>query len=183
MKPYQFCLIVVAVSVWSATGCQQSADDTASSPSADSSHADHAHDDHSHDDHSHADDSHDSESGHDHHGEGPHQGHLVELGNGKFHAELVHDDSSVTIYLLDESTKSAVAIDATEILINLRHDGQAEQFKLPAAPDTVDPSGKSSRFTLQNADLAGHVDDEKSEAKISVMIEGTAYTGSLAHSH
>ncbi len=183
MKPYQFCLIVIAVSVWSATGCQQSADTAANSSSADSSHADHSHDDHSHDDHSHAEHSHAPEGGHDHHGEGPHQGHLVELGNGKFHAELVHDDSSVTIYLLDESTKSAVAIDATEILINLKHDGHAEQFKLAAAPETGDPAGKSSRFTLQSSDLANHVDNEASEAKISVMIDGTAYTGSLAHSH
>lgn len=179
MKTYRFCLGVIAVSMWSTTGCNQSADPAANTPAAtEDAHSDHDHGDHSHDEHAH-----EGESGHDHHEEGPHKGHLVELGNGKFHAELVHDESSVTIYLLDESTKSAVAIEATEVLINLKHEGKAEQFKLSAVPDAGDPAGKSSRFSIQDAELAGHIDDEAADARINVLIEGTAYTGSLAHHH
>lgn len=132
--------------------------------------------------HGHGDDHGDGNT-HDHASEGPHHGHLIELGNGKFHAELVHDSSSVSIYILDEAAKNTTPIDATEITVNLRHDGKPEQFKLAAAPKDGEPAGKSSQFTLQSSDLAKHLDDESSEARLSVIIEGTPYTGSLSHAH
>ncbi|MBL8816925.1 MAG: hypothetical protein JNL58_12925 [Planctomyces sp.] len=132
--------------------------------------------------HDHGDD-HGDGNAHDHASEGPHHGHLIELGNGTYHAELVHDSSSVTIYILDEAAKNTTPIDATEITVNLRHNGKPEQFKLAAAPKDGEPAGKSSQFTLQNSELANHLDDESSEARLSVVIDGTPYTGSLSHAH
>ena len=96
---------------------------------------------------------------HAHPSVGPHHGSLVELGNEEFHAEVVHDDKSVTVYVLDASASKAVPIDAQDLTINLIHDGKPEQFKLAASPDAGDPSGKSSRFTLADADLVSHIDD------------------------
>ena len=49
---------------------------------------------------------------HAHPSEGPHHGTLVELGNEEFHAEVVHDDKSVTVYVLDAGATKAVPIDA-----------------------------------------------------------------------
>ncbi|MCE2751496.1 MAG: hypothetical protein LW720_06355 [Pirellula sp.] len=40
---------------------------------------------------------------HAHPSEGPHHGSLVELGKEEFHAELVHDSKSVTIYIFHQS--------------------------------------------------------------------------------
>ena len=78
---------------------------------------------------------------HDHPSDGPHHGHLIELGKEEYHAEFIHDEknSTVTIYILDGTAKNVVPIDSKEILINLKHDGRGEQFKLTALPDKGDP--------------------------------------------
>ena len=120
---------------------------------------------------------------HVHPSEGPHHGSLIELGNEEFHAEMVHDDKSVTIYILDSAATRAVPIDATELTINILHEGKPEQFKLAASPDTGDPTGKSSRFTLADAELARHIDDETAAPKLSVTINGTPYRGEIKHDH
>jgi len=120
---------------------------------------------------------------HEHPTEGPHHGHLVELGKEEFHAELVHDKSVITIYLLDSAAKAAVAIDAKNLVINLKHDGKPEQFELAASPDAGDAEGKSSRFKIDNAELAEHLEHADSEARLSVTINGNPYSASLAHSH
>ncbi|WP_442508178.1 hypothetical protein SH528x_007138 [Novipirellula sp. SH528] len=120
---------------------------------------------------------------HAHPSEGPHHGSLVELGNEEFHAEVVHDAKSVTVYILDSAAAKAVPIDAKEVTINLTHDGAPEQFKLAASPDAGDTDGKSSRFTLADAELVGHIDDEASAPKLSVTINGTPYRGEIKHDH
>lgn len=122
---------------------------------------------------------------HDHPSEGPHHGGLIELGNEEYHAELVHDDAAgtVTIYILDSSAKTAVPIEASELLINLSHDGEAEQFKLAATPDVRDPLGQSSRFTSTNAELAEDLDHEGAEAQIVVTIMGKQFRGKISHDH
>ena len=122
---------------------------------------------------------------HSHPSEGPHHGDLIELGNEEFHAEMVLDDAAgaVTIYILDSAAKVAVPIDATELVINLKHDGKPEQFKLMPSADTGDPAGKSSRFTLKDADLTAHIEDAAADAKMSVTINGKPYSGAIQHSH
>ncbi len=123
-----------------------------------------------------------SSESHEHASVGPHHGSLIELGNEEFHAEMVHDEQSVTIYILDSAAKTTVPIDAAELTINVIHEGTPEQFKLPASPEAGDPTGKSSRFTLADADLAGHIDDVAAP-KISVTIDGTSFQGEIKHSH
>lgn len=132
----------------------------------------------------------DDHAGHDHadHAhptEGTHGGALIELGNEEYHAELIHDEKggSVTIYLLDAHAEKAVPIDATELTINLKHDGMGEQFKLAAAPDAGDPEGKSSKFVSTEAELAEDLDHEGAEAQLVVTIEGKQFRGEIAHDH
>jgi len=121
---------------------------------------------------------------HAHPTEGPHHGDLVELGNEEYHAEIVHSaGGEVTVYVLDSHAEKAVPIDATEVVINLTHDRQAEQFKLPATPDAGDPAGKSSKFSLKDEELAGDLDAEGTAAKLVVSISGKSYTGKIEHHH
>lgn len=120
---------------------------------------------------------------HGHASEGPHHGTLIELGKEEFHAELVHDNNSVTIYILDSNATKATPIDAADVSINMVHDGKPEQFKLVASPDAEDPAGKSSRFTLQNAELVEDLEHEDSAAKLSVIIGGKPYRGEIHHDH
>ena len=121
---------------------------------------------------------------HDHPTTGPHQGTLVELGNEQYHAEVVHDEKagSVTIYILDHTAKKAVAIKADEIVINLKHHGKGEQFKLAAAPDKGDTSG-SSRFQSEDKELSEDLDVEGAEARVVIEIGGKSYSGELKHIH
>ncbi|QEG41528.1 hypothetical protein [Roseimaritima ulvae] len=120
---------------------------------------------------------------HDHPSEGPHHGTLVELGSEEYHAEVVHDEQSVTIYILDASATEPVAIDAADLTINLTHDGSPEQFKLVADPDEGDGEGKSSRFTLADAELVKHLDDDAAAPTLTVTIAGTPYRGQIKHDH
>lgn len=120
---------------------------------------------------------------HDHPSEGPHKGSLVELGNHEYHIEVTHDAASVTLYVLDDHAEKVVPIDASELTINLMQAGTPKQFKLPANPDPADPAGKSSRYTLADADLAAHLDDHDAAPSVSLTIDGTPYTGEIAHDH
>ena len=121
---------------------------------------------------------------HAHPSEGPHHGDLVELGNEDFHAEVVHGEGgSVSVYILDSAAKAAVPIDATELTINITHDGNAEQFKLLADRDAADPEGTSSHFSLKDEELAKDLDDHDAAAKLVVMIDGKSYSGKIEHDH
>lgn len=125
--------------------------------------------------------------GHDHAhpSQGPHGGSIIELGTDDFHAELVHDDDagSVTVYFLDASAKLAAPIDAGEVSVNLRHDGQAEQFKLAASPAEGDPQGKSSQFASSQKDLAKDLDQSDARGQLVVTIGGKQYRGNIEHGH
>ena len=120
-----------------------------------------------------------------HPSQGPHAGSLIELGNEKYHAELIHDKKAkqVTIYILDSSAQTAVPIEATELLVNLSHDGAAEQFRLSASPDVHDPTGKTSRFVSADTELAEELDHEHTSAQLVVTISGQQYRGAIEHDH
>lgn len=153
------------LSVAFAFGCNQNAGGPAAPPANDGDHAEHAHAT-----------------------EGPHGGDLIELGEEEYHAELVHDDKAgtVTIYILDAHAEAAVPVDAAELVINLKHDGKAEQFKLPASPDASDPQGNSSRFDSNDAELCAELCEdlahEGAEPQLVAMINGKQYRGSIEHS-
>jgi hypothetical protein len=127
----------------------------------------------------------DDDHGHDHPGEGPHHGQLIELGGEEYHAEMLHDDQAgtITIYVLDRAAKQTVPIKAREITINMTIDGQPRQFKLAAAPDEGDPEGTSSRFVLESAELAAHLDEDGSAPQLVLTIKGKSYRGKITHSH
>ena len=122
---------------------------------------------------------------HEHATTGPHGGSLIELGAEEYHAELVHDEAAgtITIYVLDGTAKKAVAIEAAELLVNVKHDGKGEQFKLTASPDTSDPAGKSSRFTSSDAELSGDLDDEHATAELVAEVNGKQFRGAIEHHH
>lgn len=127
------------------------------------------------------------EGGHEDHAHptaGPHQGELIELGDEEFHAELLHEDKGkLTIYVLDGAAKAAVPIEASEVTINLKHDGKMEQFKLAATPDAGDPSGKSSRFVSTDAELSEEIEHEGVTPQLVVTINGKQYRGLIKHDH
>lgn len=126
--------------------------------------------------------------GHDHAAEGhaeegPHHGHLIELGEEEYHAELTHDEASktVTVYLLDKEAKTPVAIADAEIVLNLVVDGQPLQAKLAAAPQEGDSAGQSSRFSITDERVLEALEAPKTTGRLNVTIAGKAYSGTVEH--
>jgi len=127
------------------------------------------------------------DDGHHHHEFGPHEGHVIELGDHEYHAELVFDADakSVTVYLAGHELDEALAIAEESLALTLMVDGEAQTFALAAAPQEGDAEGSSSRFELAgDPTIAEHFDDvEELEGHVEVTIEGTAYEGAIAHDH
>lgn len=121
--------------------------------------------------------------GHDHPEHGPHKGDLIELGNEEYHGELVHDDKSLTIYILDGAAKKAVPIKATEITINISHGDEPEQFKLTAKPEEGEKDGMSSRFVSEDDHLLSHIDEEDTKKELVLEIDGKPFRGAIVHHH
>jgi hypothetical protein len=120
---------------------------------------------------------------HAHASEGPHHGTLIELGNEEYHAELIHDETTVTVFLLDSSAAKISPIDANELTINLISAGKPAQFKLAASPDVGDAVGTSSRFALPSPELVEHLEHDHAGARLIVLINGKSYRGNIQHDH
>lgn len=145
------------------TGC--GGPNAASKPNGVAPKADHGHEDH------------------DHPSEGPHHGHLIELGQEEYHAELTHDDATktVTVYLLDDHAKGAVAIADPEVVLNLVANSKPLQVKLAAAPQEGDAEGQASRFSVVDEAVLEALEAPKTTGRLSVSIGGKSYTGSIEH--
>ena len=115
--------------------------------------------------------------------EGPHNGDLIELGEEDYHAELVHEEQGVTIFVLDAAAKTLVPIEAPDIRLNVVHDGRPEQFTLQATPDATDPVGRSSRFRSTDAELAATLNSAGTKATLVLTINGTSFRGEVLHDH
>lgn len=129
-------------------------------------------DEHAHDDHDHA-------------AHGPHGGEIVEIGSDVHHVEIVHDETakSVTIHILDASAKAAVPIEATDVTINVTHEGEPMQFKVAASPEADDPAPLTSRFVSTDAALSDELHHAHDDATLVVSISGKQYRGKLVHHH
>lgn len=134
------------------------------------------------------------DEGHDHATEGPHGGHLIELGAESHHAELTHDDAAhrVGVYLLDGSARNAAPIKAESVTINVSQDGQPTQYVLPAVAQPGDGEGTASYFELVSEPLCkvvcGESEAANTTARLSISIDGKPFvgiidTGSHDHDH
>lgn len=117
---------------------------------------------------------------HHHHHEAPHGGHLIELGEHQYNAEVVLDDSGqLVVYVLDAHAENAVAIAQEQIEFAVEG---GSPIVLTAEAQEGDPEGKSSRFVA--AGDAVNVDDaEELHGSLTVEIDGNSFTGELAHDH
>jgi hypothetical protein len=122
---------------------------------------------------------------HNDHEEGPHGGHIIELG-GVHHAEVTHDDDAqlVTVYLLGGDVKTPVSSAEKELAVNLTVGGQPKQFKLAAAPQQGDAEGQSSKYELKDAALLEALEAASTKGRLQVTIDGKSYSGDIeGHAH
>jgi hypothetical protein len=124
---------------------------------------------------------------HAHGDEGPHGGHLVELGEEEFHAEVVLDVKSkaVNVYILSSDPQKAAPVDAKEVVLELTIGGKTGPHVAKPSPQNDDPPGKSSRFILvDDPDVKAKINDEHElEGHVKVAINGKSYSGAITHEH
>jgi len=98
---------------------------------------------------------------HEHHHHGPHNGHLMELGEEEYHAEWTHDESGkVTFYILDSGAKKEVPITAQHITIDVKvGENPPKTYQLEAVNPT---DGKSAAFSITDKGFEGVFDQLKS---------------------
>lgn len=129
---------------------------------------------------------------HAHGSEGPHGGHIIELGTEEHHVELTHDEAEhrIGIYLLGRDAKTAAPIEAESVTINVSEDGQPSQYILPAVAQPGDAEGKATYFELVSEPLCtvvcGESEAVNTHARLNVTIDGKPYVGLIetaAHEH
>jgi hypothetical protein len=120
---------------------------------------------------------------HAHAEKGPHDGHIIELGNEEYHAELTHDEATktVSVYVLDRNAKNPVPIAESEITLNLAVDRKPMQARLAAAPEPGDPAGQSSRFSVTDEKVFEALEAPNTTGRINLTIAGKPYSGSIEH--
>ncbi|MBX3439824.1 MAG: hypothetical protein KF861_20205 [Planctomycetaceae bacterium] len=120
---------------------------------------------------------------HHHHAHtAPHGGHLIELGDHQYVAEVVLEEAEggrLVVYFLDAHAENAVAIPLEKIEFAVEG---GEPITLAAEPQDGDAAGSSSRFSA-SGDSVTVTDIEELHGGLTVEIQGTTYTGALSHSH
>lgn len=131
------------------------------------------------------------EHGHDHaHVHGPHNGHIIELGDEEYHAEWLHDEETdlVTVYILDKDMKET-PVTADMLTITVIHygtDGKATEtpYNLLPANASEGDMPKASKFELTNkrlqTDLSA-ITPKAIEAKFAAKINGKDYAAEITH--
>ena len=125
---------------------------------------------------------------HDHgddHDEGPHQGHLIELGDEEYHAEWVHEDESgkITVYILAGDAKTDLAIIAQQITITtVVKEKDPKDYSLAAVNATTGDSPTAFCFEIVDKQLLIALKMSQGvQSSIAVEIKGKKYSGQIEH--
>lgn len=125
---------------------------------------------------------HGSETEHAHPTEGPHGGHLIELGDEEFHAELLHDEAThtITVHILDASGKKPVGVQQDAIVLQVFQDGKFVEYALkPAGEPGADGASQFAITDEPLTDLLLHA--ENAQGRLRVTIDGKEYIGVVEH--
>lgn len=135
--------------------------------------------DHGHD----HDQNHSHGHNHSHSDSGPHQGHLIELGDESYHLEWTHDDSSktLTFYVLDSTAKEDIEIPAENIDIHVSVADATTKYEVPAVRE--EGGTQTAKFEITDPDLFALLEDAKVKVIAEVQIDGNPYQGPMEHHH
>jgi len=129
------------------------------------------------------------EHGHDHsHAEaGPNGGHLLVLGDEKFHVEWLHDDEAgkLTVFILDGTAKKLVPIAAEKLVIEKKIGDKTDKYELVAV-DRQGDMPKTAKFEIVDKPLieALQAVGDGVEASIAVDVNGESFVGKFTkHDH
>ncbi len=122
------------------------------------------------------------EGEHVHPTEGPHGGHLIELGDEQYHAELLHDEAShtVSVHILNAAGNKPVPIRQETVALQLFQDGKFVDYALKPVGEPGEAG--SSEFAIVSEPLTDALlHAESVRGRLRVTIDGTEYTGVVEH--
>lgn len=119
------------------------------------------------------------------HVHGPHNGHILELGEEEFHAEVVIDATrKLSVYLLDEHVKASKPVENGTVTIDAMVDGKPVALALTATPQDGETDGKSSRFELAADQLPEAIKDiEGLSGKLTLKFGDKTLPAEIGHDH
>jgi hypothetical protein len=120
---------------------------------------------------------------HHHHAhDAPHGGHLIELGDHEYSAEVVHDGDTgqLIVYVFDAHAENTVPVSLEQIEFAVEG---GQTIVLRADPQEGDPQGKASRFLATGDAVAAIGDIEDLHGSVKFEINGKPYSGELSHDH
>lgn len=126
------------------------------------------------------------DNGHEHAAHGPHEGHLIELGDEQYHGEVVMDAATrtITVYILGSDAKSAQPIGETSVTLNLKVGETPTPLTLNAAPLEGEAEGQASRFEIAGESVPEAIHDEEDlQGDLVVTIDGQQFRGEISHDH
>lgn len=133
---------------------------------------------------------HDHAHDHDHAHHGPHEGHLIELGEEEFHAEWTHDDATgkVTIYVLDGAIKKEVPIAAETVTIVVKNKADEKSYELTAVNRTTGDMPTARQFEIIDKELVGVLETIGGDisATLKIDVNGKKFDGKITleeHKH
>ena len=115
------------------------------------------------------------DDGHSH--AAPHGGHVVDVGAGIAHLEVLHDDAAgtVTVYVLGKDVKTAVAL-AKPMTLKLATDEGPEEL---TGELLADHEPANSAFSWTSPALEG----EGATGRFSLELDGKSYSPDFEHDH
>ena len=120
-----------------------------------------------------------------HHHEAPHGGHLIELGDHLYNAELVFSQESphLTLYFLGAHAETPLPIANETVEFHLEHEGGEQPLEFKPSAQEGDPEGKASKFVFDGELPEGIDEIEKMHGHLHITIEEVDYEGELEHDH
>jgi hypothetical protein len=117
-----------------------------------------------------------------HHEHGPHEGHVIELG--EHHGEVVlESDRKLTLYLLDGELNNAVPLGDATASAKLKIGTEEQTVELKPLPLEGEADGKSSRFQSAEPLPESVKDLEGVEGDVTLTVGGKSTTGAIEHHH
>ncbi|MEZ6056680.1 MAG: hypothetical protein R3C01_08245 [Planctomycetaceae bacterium] len=123
---------------------------------------------------------------HDHGGLGPHLGHIIELGEEEYHAEVTLDITTreLAVWVLGPDSKTLAPLTNATVALQLTVDGKEQELTLTAAPQEGESEGAASKYEWKGEPLADSIKDaEMLVGSISVAFAEKSYTGKITHDH
>lgn len=119
---------------------------------------------------------------HHDHSHGPHDGHILELGD--YHGELTFENGIATLYILGADAATATPVTGGTAVLKLKSGDEVQEITLVANPEEGETDGATSKFISEAGKIPDSVKDIEGLAGDVVLTVGEkSVSSSISHDH